>query len=208
MDAGSGGVEDERARALAYWRDDGIREFYFTPTHWSAAVAQLIGERAPASVLEFGCNGGRNLVAVRGRLPNARLMGIDINAEAVEEGVRRFGLDLRVGDEHALSELADRSVDAVFVVSVLDHVPTPAALLEELWRVCGDHLVMLEPYLGVEGRQDVEDVGVTDVGFSYSWDVAGLARDLDGADVTISPLPLTEVNLGPYYWLVSVVRRA
>ena len=147
--------------------DDGVPSY-------AGFLAGVIASARPASVLEFGCNAGRNLDLLRGLLPAARLKGLDLNANMIERGRARYGLDLRVGNEAALAALPDASQDVVFTVSVVDHIPYPEFTLRHLLRVARHYLVLFEICNGQVGKAGAvlvgEDGGLrTGEGYPYSY---------------------------------------
>lgn len=111
---------------------------------YAKLVADLIGSMRPRSVLEFGCNAGRNLDRIRSCLPDAKLTGIDVNPAAIEAGRKLFDLDLRVSDENWLCDQADDSYDVSLTVSVIDHMPYPETVLRHLLRITKHYLVLFE----------------------------------------------------------------
>jgi len=165
-------------------------------------------ELEPASVLEFGCNYGRNLVAIRERDPGVRVLGIDVNAAAVARGRRHHGLPLRIGDERVLRELRGSKFDVAFTVSVLDHVPDPEPILQDLLRIAAKAVLLLEPWLGVEGKivRDVDGTGTpreTDP-YCYSWDYARmLERYAPAHEVSIEPYDLGGPMWSAHYALFT-----
>lgn|GEM_PF-2486139 len=195
---------EEDQSAKAYWSEH-ISEFYLKPKPWSHFVAHKAAALNAGSVLEFGCHAGRNLEAIRQRLPNAELVGIDINAAAIAAGRERFKLDLRVGDERSLAQFGDRTFDLVFTVSVLDHVPRIEHLCHELLRIARRVVLFLEVTLPVEGKvlrhYDHQMRAVRDsTAASYSWQVD---RRLRGHPriwrLDCRPTYVQAVSLGPYY---------
>lgn len=77
------------------------------------------------SVLEFGCSSGPNLCLLAGKLPNAKIYGVDISAKAIKEGRKYFGekniknVCLEQGSLEALKRFSDKSIDLVFTNAVL-----------------------------------------------------------------------------------------
>ena len=151
------------APATAPDEADAAKKWYFNSTvqplvygeatpAYARIVTDCVASMAPASVLEFGCNAGRNLPLLRASLSGARLLGIDVNPLAVEQGKEMFGLDLRAGDETALAEFRDAEIDVTFTVSVLDHFPAITSVSRELVRITGHALVLLEITHSVEGK--------------------------------------------------------
>lgn len=111
---------------------------------YAAFVSDLIYSLRPDSVLEFGCNAGRNLDQIRRRLPNARLTGVDINPDAVKLARDLFELQVITGDETWLCQQKDDAFDVSFTISVIDHIPFPEPILRQLLRVTRCYLVLFE----------------------------------------------------------------
>lgn len=193
---------DSSEAATAYWASVAP---YVGHAPWSDRIAAAVARYQPDSVLEFGANAGRNLVAVRSLLPTATLCGIDINVQSVLAGREKWDLDLRVGGVDALHGLA---FDLAFTVSVIDHLPDPVPAVKALVDAAPT-VLLCEPWTGTAGRlisrtssETGETVVLTD--YSYSWDYERIAADL-GVDVTIEPFPL-ESPLGPHYQLFRLRR--
>ncbi len=174
---------DEATKAKEYFAGLGVQKFYLDEAHWAGYIAEQIIRLDPASVLEFGCNRGRNLVEI-GRLNgDIRLAGVDVNPDAVDWGRHRHGLDLRVGDESLLSTMEDQAFDVTFTLSVLDHLPDPRPALKELIRLARKGIVLLEPWLGQEGKlvravdQKSEKLENAEP-YEYSWDYVQLVQEI------------------------------
>lgn len=197
--------DDESAAAKDYWSHLETLTFYTTPTHWSREMAERVLSYQPRRVLEFGCNAGRNLQAIRERDGDVDLVGVDINEDAVTHGAELFGLDLRVADESGLGLFEDRSFDVSFTISVLDHLAYPRGALAELIRVSRLAVILLEPELGVEGRvlanrhpEESEVSAATP--FSYSWDYESMIRAIaPNASLSVDDHPLESTRWGPFY---------
>jgi len=117
---------------------------YVSPQPYAQMLADLIGSMQASSVLEFGCNAGRNLNEVRKRLPGARLKGVDVNPDAIAFGRAEFGLDLEIADEDWLASQPDEAFDVSLTVSVIDHMPYCETVLRHLLRVTKHYLVLFE----------------------------------------------------------------
>ncbi len=195
----------EPTEAKGFWADYGVRSFYQQAKDWDRLPGALARDVGAASVLEFGCNAGRNLAALRDLVPAAEVVGLDVNAEAVAAGRRATGLDLRVGDETALAGFPDGAFDLVFTISVLDHVVEVDAVLAELLRCAGRVAYFLEVALPLEGRVerhfDHAARGVRDsTRASYSWDLGRVLGDHPRTwRVDRRPVYLHPRSLGPYY---------
>ena len=80
-----------------------------------------------SSVLELGCNIGNNLRALRGLLPQAELLGVEINEAAAAEVRAWGGAEVEVGS--ILGYASERSFDLTFTKGVLIHI-NPEAVHE------------------------------------------------------------------------------
>jgi len=199
----------ESFAARRYWSTLDMTN-YESPRDWSMWIAKLFASLNVASVFEFGCGAGRNLLAISNRCPNANLVGVDINKDGVRRA-RNQGLDVREGGEEILSLWMERHFDACLTVSVMDHLPDPEPVLVALARVSNRFLVMLEPWVGKTGkvtmnRTGSERVVVPTTPYSYSWDLARMARNLLSEWEVFSSPCVIHSNLGPYYKLVVLAR--
>jgi SAM-dependent methyltransferase len=194
----------EHDEAKQFWAGYGVKSWYRDRKPWAGVLAQLVRDLGARSVLEFGCNVGRNLAAIAEHCPGVELTGIDINQAAISAGREKTGLDLRVADERGLAAFADGAFDLVFCVSVLDHIADVAEVCRELVRVARRHLFLMEVRLPVEGRvaRNFEHSTRTvreSTGASYSWH---LEKHLAGPRVRrlqVVPCYLHAGSLGPYY---------
>ncbi len=196
--------QDELGGAKKFWKDYGVRSWYQADKPWTGWLARWVKDIGARRVLEFGCNVGRNLAGIRDLCPDVELVGLDINAEAIAFGREHTGLDLRVADEASLAGFADGAFDAVFTVSVLDHISEIGPVCRELLRVASRHALFFEVRLPIDGRV-VEHLDHKagevrrSTGASYSWHVE---RYLDASRLTelrIVPTYLHSASLGPYY---------
>jgi pseudaminic acid biosynthesis-associated methylase len=97
------------------------------------------------SVIEFGCNAGLNLMALKRLLPGAQLAGIEINAHAVE---RANQVGFSVARRSILGYRAERYFDLVLVAGVLIHIAPPHLedAYDALYSACGRYLCIVEYY--------------------------------------------------------------
>jgi SAM-dependent methyltransferase len=134
----------------AYWREpwDGRNgpQTYTDPgaNERSRFLVGLLGSHVPttASVLEIGCNAGRNLKHLHDA-GYEHLSGLDIAADAVAL-MRETYPDLAAVPvtvapmEDALRDMDDDAFGAVFTMAVLEHVhPDSAWVFEEMARIAG-----------------------------------------------------------------------
>ena len=98
---------------------------------------QIVGSWQGLTILDLGCGGGFMSEAILKR--GASVIGVDpslaailaARAHASEQGV---AIDYRLGNGEAIP-LADRSVDCVVCVDVLEHVADLECVLDEIVRV-------------------------------------------------------------------------
>jgi SAM-dependent methyltransferase len=133
------------------WSDEEIARMAAHPHR--AYLADRLARWSPVtSVLEVGCNAGPNLMQLAQRLPEAALIGIDINARAIEagqrwaarEGVSRFSI--HVGRADDLRSFADRSIDVTFSDATLMYLGPDkiGEALREMIRVTKKAVVLNE----------------------------------------------------------------
>jgi SAM-dependent methyltransferase len=193
----------EADEARLFWANHGVRKSYTQDQHWRGFMAGRVLATKPRRVVEFGCNVGRNLLAIREVNPLVDMLGVDLNAEAVAYGRKKWNLPLIVGDDRWLAAEPDDAFDVLFTVSVVDHLAEPDAMLRDAARVAKT-LLLLEPWLGREGKVRTDVIRQTSP-YSYSWNLPKRLRAL-GLSVTTEPYPLTDWGMGPQYRLHVAVR--
>jgi trans-aconitate methyltransferase len=142
----------ESDAAKAYWKVNHVQSTRVLREghEYRWVMAERIAALKPSSVLEFGCGSGRNLAVLRSYLPDARIVGIDMSALAIENAVEAFpDVEWVLGDESALTGIEKGAFDVVFCVSVLDHIPEPEwrGVYADLVRVASNRLLLAEPWL-------------------------------------------------------------
>lgn len=101
---------------------------------------------SPQSLLEVGTGEGFLLERLHQRLPQTRMVGLDVVESFVNEGHRIFPhLDLRVGDIYHINE-PDNSWDVVVASEILEHLDHPEEALRELKRVAKNYVVLSVPW--------------------------------------------------------------
>jgi SAM-dependent methyltransferase len=151
-----------RAATVEQWRTIGERAPRYVDAYWdavddpaadtrakrrSAWLADLDVFAGAQSVLELGCNVGRNLWMLTRRHPGLAVAGVDINPEAVALARRHVDGDLFVGDLYDLAAtLGDRRADVVFTMGVLIHLhpDTLPAILREMAARARRAVVLVE----------------------------------------------------------------
>jgi SAM-dependent methyltransferase len=202
----------DRDGVRAFYADSTVQPFAYDgePLPYATLIAETVASFAPASVLEFGCGSGRNLDVLRG-MHSARLVGVDINAVAVEWGRRNFGLDLHVGDEGWLAAQKHDSFDIVYTVSVIDHIPMPASAIAAMAAAAAELILVYEIMHSVCGRVTrMEDhLGRPTDGypFSYFHDYPKLFGQAGCWLVVDAAFPADPGGLYPYYRLQIYTKR-
>jgi SAM-dependent methyltransferase len=179
---------------------------YERPMEHVQVLTRILASMDPESVLEFGCNAGRNLNLLRDLLPKASLVGVDLNALGIADGQQLYGLDLRVGDEDTVSRFATDEFDVTFTLSVLDHFPDITAVSTELTRITRRYLVLLE-IAGDESGKATKMVGadgkqIAGYPFTYFHDYRQrIERELGHPCVLDAYFPVGTSNLLEFYRL-------
>lgn len=145
----------------------------------------------PKTLLELGCNIGINLVALSHLLPEARLTGIEINANAAECARRNLG-DRGIILRKSLFDSEESGYDFVFTSGVLIHLAPEMLPLayQKLHDASSRYICLAEyfnttpisiPYRGHEGKlykrdfageflDTFPDVRLVDYGFLWRRD--------------------------------------
>jgi SAM-dependent methyltransferase len=131
----------------AYWSDVG------SPRRDCIIKALRQSFGTPASVLDVGCNAGPNLRRIAMEFPHCRLVGFDINREAIEGASKRFaelGIDaeLSVGSYYdVLPRIATDSIDVVLSSYALAYVPATnlPGVLADIVRIARMGVILAEP---------------------------------------------------------------
>lgn len=205
-------MNTESSDAKTFWgtTDFQQRTYAKAAPFYIRALVRVLKTMQPGSVLEFGCNAGRNLELLRSVLPQSTaIRGFDVNRQSVEFGKQNWKLDLETSDESYFSRQPDNSVDVIFTVSVLDHLPEIDDCLKEIMRVMAGAFVMIEPYPDSSGnylssfKQEgiLPDSITTETPFSYTHDYYRLMPNYGYLNVLDIPLPPYDANLGPLYRL-------
>ena len=104
-------------------------------------LVDYVAEHGGQELLDLGCGigGYSKLLADRGR----KVVALDVNEEyvAIAKGI---GVDARAFDGVTIP-LPDKSVDTIFMVEVLEHIPDPGSVLAELARVARRNVIITVP---------------------------------------------------------------
>jgi 2-polyprenyl-3-methyl-5-hydroxy-6-metoxy-1,4-benzoquinol methylase len=111
------------------------------------SLDELLGRAAPASLLDVGCGEGVLVHKWAQRYPQARVVGIDLEAPDIQAGWAQHqapNLEYRVNKAERLP-FADGEFEVATAIEVLEHVPDPAHTVAEMARVAGRHLLVSVP---------------------------------------------------------------
>jgi SAM-dependent methyltransferase len=200
---------DDVARAKEWYAGSKVqpRDFEGPPPEYVTSLRDVIASAAPRTVLEFGCNAGRNLALLRAALPDAVLTGVDVNADAIAWGRERWpDLQLVAADEAWLRTAPPDAFDVTFTLSVLDHLPQLDAVAPHLVRVTASYLVLVEIVHERTGKvvQMTDAAGTLVAGypFSYFHDYRAIfERTLGCVAVIDAHAPITRGSLLEFYRL-------
>jgi 2-polyprenyl-3-methyl-5-hydroxy-6-metoxy-1,4-benzoquinol methylase len=108
---------------------------------------ELLDLAAPGSLLDVGCGEGVLVHRWAARRPHARMVGIDLEEESIQEGWSRRqapNLEYRVM-EAANLPFADAEFELASAIEVLEHLPDPEHTVSEMARCTRGHLLVSVP---------------------------------------------------------------
>jgi len=111
------------------------------------ALDALMERARPRSLLDVGCGEGVLVHRWAERLPDARLMGIDLEEESIQAGWaqrRAPNLEYRTMPAQDLP-FAGNEFELATAIEVLEHVPDPEHTLAEMARCAERHLLVSVP---------------------------------------------------------------
>jgi 2-polyprenyl-3-methyl-5-hydroxy-6-metoxy-1,4-benzoquinol methylase len=110
-------------------------------------LEELLGLAAPGSLLDVGCGEGVLVHRWAQRLPERRVVGIDLEEESIQAGWAERqapNLEYRVMRAESLP-FAENEFDLASAIEVLEHVPDPEHTLAEMARCAERHLLVSVP---------------------------------------------------------------
>jgi ubiquinone/menaquinone biosynthesis C-methylase UbiE len=111
-------------------------------------LAELLGQAAPGSILDVGCGEGVLVHKWAQRYPQARIVGIDLEAPDIQAGWAQHqapNIEYRINKAENLP-FADGEFTLASAIEVLEHVPEPAHTVAEMARVArGGHVLVSVP---------------------------------------------------------------
>ena len=107
----------------------------------------LLDQAGPSSLLDVGCGEGVLVQRWAARLPQARMVGIDLEEESIQAGWAAHqapNLSYRAMEAENLP-FATNEFDLASAIEVLEHVPDPEHTLSEMARCAERHLLVSVP---------------------------------------------------------------
>jgi 2-polyprenyl-3-methyl-5-hydroxy-6-metoxy-1,4-benzoquinol methylase len=108
---------------------------------------ELLGDAAPGSLLDVGCGEGVLVHKWAQCLPDARVVGIDLEETSIQAGWRLRqapNLEYRAMKAENLP-FADGEFELASAIEVLEHVPDPEHTVAEMARCASGHLLVSVP---------------------------------------------------------------
>ena len=111
------------------------------------SLDELLEQAAPGSLLDVGCGEGVLVQRWASRLPQARVVGIDLEEKSIQDGWAKRqapNLEYRVM-EAANLPFADGEFELASAIEVLEHLPDPEHTVGEMARCARGHLLVSVP---------------------------------------------------------------
>jgi 2-polyprenyl-3-methyl-5-hydroxy-6-metoxy-1,4-benzoquinol methylase len=111
------------------------------------ALDDLLDRASPRSLLDVGCGEGVLVHRWAQRLPEGRLVGIDLEERSIQAGWaehRAPNLEYRVMQAENLP-FAEDEFELASAIEVLEHLPDPEHTLSEMARCAARHLLVSVP---------------------------------------------------------------
>jgi 2-polyprenyl-3-methyl-5-hydroxy-6-metoxy-1,4-benzoquinol methylase len=169
-------------------------------------MLDLLQRARPRSIIDIGCGEGVLTEMWADRIPDGRVVGIDLEDPKLKEQWERRSrpnLEFRAGFGHELP-FGDGEFEAAAAMEVLEHVPDPAAVLAEMARVASRWILVSVPReplwraLNMARGAYLSDLGNTP-GHLNHWSRRRFARMLGRYG------QLTELR-SPFPWTMALVR--
>jgi ubiquinone/menaquinone biosynthesis C-methylase UbiE len=199
-----------------YW----ARRKKFAESYWNNREhpsKKFLGERIAAfapihSILEVGCASGPNLWLLAKRFPEAEIVGIDINPEAVKFGNDQFtkegilNVKLSVGKADELGQFRDKAFDIVFTNALLIYVGPDKikGVIQQMFRLTRRALVLMECHC-LEPNKDPKGEGFR-VGANWIRDYQALLRQfIPEEQIRITKIPKEVLSGDPWETFGAVI---
>jgi 2-polyprenyl-3-methyl-5-hydroxy-6-metoxy-1,4-benzoquinol methylase len=116
-------------------------------TGFERTLQELMTQAAPHSLLDVGCGEGVLVHQWAREMPDARIVGIDLEEESIQAGWaerRAPNLEYRTMPAEDLP-FAENEFELACAIEVLEHVPDPEQTVAEMARCAERHLLVSVP---------------------------------------------------------------
>lgn len=160
------------------------------------------------TVLEVGCGEGFSAHAALAGRTHIRSFGGDLFPSAVKEARLRFPTMRYCVLDATRLPFPDESMDAVFSLEVLEHLPDPGAAVREIMRVSRRYVLLSVPNEPIFRIQRLlSGKGILLLGdhpeHVNHWSLAGFRRFVESQNLTV----LRAVSPPPFAWSVLLCQR-
>ena len=135
--------------AHEYWKhppSENRPELYMEGLYKSESLFRLMKDHIKKydSILELGCNVGRNLAYLYHN-GFEELWGIDINEDAIKKNICPEAKFMIGSIEEVIKKIPDKNFDIVFSMAVLMHIPPESDwIMEEIARITNKYIFIME----------------------------------------------------------------
>ena len=113
-------------------------------TGFFSALDEMLAGLDPSVIVEVGAGEGRITELLVERYPGATVVGLDLPDSELAGEWAELDVPMLFGDVTRLP-FANRSIDLVVGLEVLEHVPSPPTALAEIARICRGTAVLSVP---------------------------------------------------------------
>ena len=160
----------------------------------------------PGKILDIGCGGGVFLDVMR--RGGWETIGTELNEETASYAIKVYGLKIITGDiiQH---QLPAKSMDAINISQVLEHLKNPNEVIEECHRLLikGGVLIISVPELrSSQFTIGKENWFLLDLPFHlFHFTTEGLSRLLQKNGFKIKRIKRFSLEFGPFGWLQTLL---
>jgi SAM-dependent methyltransferase len=148
-------------------RTSALRRARVHGRHAAEVIADLAAEAAATStpvIADIGCGRGTTACTLAGRLPQARIIAIDLSAALLTVAKSRLPAAVRAGaacaDFHQLP-LRDRACDLAVAAFCLYHSPSPGDVIAEIARCLGPGATAIIAVKSVDSYRELDRLMAT-----------------------------------------------
>ena len=133
----------------------------------------------PARVLDVACGEGWSTIALAGAYPNARVLGVDLDAPSIE-AARRHAAEAGIGTDRLEFRHADAAdlagpFDAALIVEAVHDMSDPVSVLAAVRGALGDDASLI--VVDEKGAERFEPPGDDLERFMYGWSITTCLPD-------------------------------